>query len=442
MSKLIITGGTPLYGSVRVGGAKNASYKIMIAALLADSSSRLLNLPNISDVELTGQIINELGGQVSHCGERMLAIDPQNLNKQDLSGKFGKSSRASTIFLPVLLARFGQAKVPLPGGDKIGKRPLDRHFAGLQALGAHIEIKDDFIYASLPQKTFQGNTYRFLKNSHTGTETLLLAAVLAKGITVLENAAQEPEVLDLVAFLNTMGAKIEIAGPRMFRITGVDHLQGAIYKIMPDRNEVVSYACAAIATKGDIVVENARPDHLAAFLQKLADVGAGYQIGDYGIRFFYQGPLTATNISTAIHPGFMTDWQPLWATLVAHANGSSVIHETVMQNRFQYVDPLTKMGAKIEFFQPSVRRPDEVYNFNLADDNTRALHAIKILGPTNFQGGEFEIHDLRAGATLILAALSGQGKTILHNLEQIDRGYEKLDTRLRQLGAKIERVES
>ncbi|MDO5561491.1 MAG: UDP-N-acetylglucosamine 1-carboxyvinyltransferase [bacterium] len=441
MSKLIVTGGTPLYGSVRVGGAKNASYKIMIAALLADSPSRLLNLPAIADVQLTSEIIRDLGGKADSCGERMLAIDPRGLNKWEVDAKFGQASRASTIFLPVLLAKFGRGSVPLPGGDKIGKRPLERHFAGLQALGAEIKVENGRITAELPQKRFQGNTYRFIKNSHTGTETLLLAAAMADGITVLENAAQEPEVLDLVAFLNTMGAKIELHGPRSFRITGVPELHGAIYKIMPDRNEVISYACAAIATKGDIVVENARPDHLAAFLQKLDDVGAGYQINDYGIRFYYKGPLTATDVTTKIHPGFMTDWQPLWATLVAHAQGVSTIHETVMQSRFQYVEPLQQMGAQIELFAPKVENPEEVYNFNLSDDKADALHALRITGPTQFKGGEFTIHDLRAGATLLLAALSGEGQTILHNLEQIDRGYEKLDSRLRQLGAKIERVE-
>ena len=370
----------------------------------------------------------------------MLVIDPTGLSQDAISSEFGAASRASTIFLPVLLAKFGRARVPLPGGDKIGKRPLERHFAGLQALGAQLEVKDGNIVASLPAQKFQGGTYRFVKNSHTGTETLLLAAVLAEGITVLENAAQEPEVLDLVAFLNTLGAKIEQTGPRIFRITGVKKLHGATYKIMPDRNEAVSYACAALATGGDIVVENARPDHLAAFLQKLDDIGAGYQIGDYGIRFFYRGPLTATNVTTSIHPGFMTDWQPLWATLVAHARGESIIHETVMQSRFQYLEPLSQMGARLELFQPVVDNPEQTYNFNLEDDPPGALHAVRLHGPTNFTGGEFTVHDLRAGATLLLAALSGSGRTVLDQVEQIDRGYEKLDERLQQLGAKIERV--
>lgn len=440
MTKLIIDGGVPLHGSVRVGGAKNASYKIMIASLLADSPSRLLNLPQIADVQLTSEIIRSLGGQVEKRGERMLWLDPTSLDHDQLDPQVGESSRASTIFLPVLLAKFGRAIVPAPGGDKIGKRPLERHFDGLKALGAKIEIKDNQIHATLPQGKFQGANYHFVKNTHTGTETLLLAAVLAGGVTILENAAIEPEVIDLINFLNEMGAHIKQIKPRVFEIIGTNKLHGAIYKIMPDRNEVVSYACAAIATKGDIVVENAREGDLTAFLQKLSEIGAGYQVGDFGIRFFYYQPLQATDITTTIHPGFMTDWQPLWATLIAHCHGVSTIHETVMQSRFQYAQALSAMGAKLEIFQPPVDNPEKTYNFNLADDAADACHALKIYGPTQFQGGHFHIHDLRAGATLILAALSGSGQTTLENVEQIDRGYEKLDYRLCQLGAKIKRL--
>jgi UDP-N-acetylglucosamine 1-carboxyvinyltransferase len=209
---------------------------------------------------------------------------------------------------------------------------------------------------------------------------------------------------------------------------------------MPDRNEVVSFACAAIATRGDIVVENAREGDLTAFLQALAQVGAGYEVGEFGIRFFYHQPLNATDIMTQIHPGFMTDWQPLWATLIAGAQGVSVIHETVMQSRFQYVSDLQKMGAKIEQFEPEVSDREKLYNFNVADDVSGSQHAIRITGPTKFLGGEFEVKDLRAGATLLLAALTAASTTILTKVEQIDRGYEKLDKRLSQLGARIMRV--
>lgn len=440
MTKLVVTGGTPLVGSVRVGGAKNAAYKLMIASLLANSPSRLLNLPQIADVDLTAQIIKSLGGKVENKGERMLMIDPRGLDQADLDPRVGHSSRASTIFLPILLTKFGQGSVPLPGGDKIGRRPLERHFAGLETLGAQLELQGEQVTATLPLGRFQGGHYRFAKNSHTGTETLLMAAVMADGVTTLENAAEEPEVGDLIAYLNQMGAKITHPKPRTYRIEGVGQLVGTTYKVMPDRNEVVSYACAAIATKGDIVVENAREQDLHAFLDKLKEIGAGYEVGDFGIRFYYHQSLQATEVTTSIHPGFMTDWQPLWATLVSQATGTSVIHETVMQSRFQYAPALEQMGAKIEFFAPVVKNPNQTYNFNLDDDEPGAQHALKITGPAQFTGGEFTIHDLRAGATLLLAALAGSGQTILHNVEQIDRGYEQLDTRLRQLGAKIERV--
>ncbi|HPS40830.1 MAG TPA: UDP-N-acetylglucosamine 1-carboxyvinyltransferase, partial [Candidatus Woesebacteria bacterium] len=278
------------------------------------------------------------------------------------------------------------------------------------------------------------------KNTHTGTETLIMAAVLAKGKTMLENAAEEPEIDDLIVFLNQMGAKIRRRSFRKIEIEGVEKLDGAIHKIMPDRNEAVSYACAAIATSGDIVVENARHRDLKAFLDKLDEIGAGYEIGDYGIRFYYKGPLVATDVETEIYPGFMTDWQPLFATLLCQCRGESIIHETVMQNRFQYVQDLKAMGAKIEYFKPMVKNPDSFYNFNWQDSSASDQHAIKIFGPTDFKGGEFTIHDLRAGATILLAAIAAKGKTILHNIEQVERGYQNIDEKLVLMGAKIERV--
>jgi len=288
-------------------------------------------------------------------------------------------------------------------------------------------------------KQLKGCNYRFEKNTHTGTETLIMAGALAKGKTVLENAAEEPEIDDLILFLNQMGAKIRRRSFRKIEIDGVEKLSGAIHKIMPDRNEAVSYACAAIASRGDIVVENARRQDLKAFLDKLDEIGAGYEIGDYGIRFFYKGEMQATDVETEIHPGFMTDWQPLFATLLCQCHGESIIHETVMQNRFQYVEDLRAMGAKIEYFNPTVKNPENLYNFNWQDHLDSDRHAIKISGPTDFKGGEFTIHDLRAGATILLAAISAKGQTILHNIEQVERGYQKIDEKLILMGAKIER---
>ena len=438
MESFIIKGGKPLYGSIRLGGAKNASFKLMIASLLTKGESRLLNFSHIKDVDVTRQIIEDMGGMTRNAGERTLNISTQSVNTSAIPEKYGSTSRASTMFLGPLLARFGTASVPLPGGDAIGKRPIDRHIMGLEALGAKISQEHGILHASVRGK-LKGATYRFEKNTHTGTETLILAAVLAKGTTILENAGLEPEIDDLISFLNDMGARIRRRAGRVIEIDGVDQLHPTIHRIMPDRNEAVSYACAALSTKGDIIVENARQDHLQAFLDKLEEMGAGYEVGSYGIRFYHKGPLRAVDIETAPHPGFMTDWQPLWAVLLTQASGKSVIHETVSENRFQYVKGLEAMGAKIRLFNPEVEHPEKAYNFHYTKDD-ELFHAAEITGVTALHGGEYNVPDLRAGATIVLAALTATGTTTLRNVEQIDRGYEELDKRLRSLGAQIVRA--
>lgn len=438
METFKIVGGTKLHGSVRIGGAKNASYKLMLASLLGSSESRLLNFSHISDVEKVASIIQYLGGKVNRAGERAIFIDPTSLESFTLDPEDGAQGRFSTLFIPVLLARFGKATVPNPGGDKIGKRPLERHFEGLEALGARITEKDGQIYAETDG--LKGTIYRFEKNTHTGTETLILAAATADGTTILENAAEEPEIDDLILFLNSMGAQISRQPNRVIEIIGQKVLHGAIHKIMPDRNEAVSYACAAIATKGDVIIENANPEHLKAFLDKLDEINAGYEVGNYGIRFFYKGPLKATTVITEIAPGFMTDWQPLFAMVLTQCEGTSILHETIMQKRFQYVPELINMGAQIEEFNPDIENPEEFYNFNLADDSPENFHAIKITGPTPLKSGNFSVHDLRHGATLILAALTATGTTIIDGIEHVDRGYEALAERLQSMGADITRI--
>ena len=437
MSIFHVTGGTPLHGSVRIGGAKNASYKLMIASLLAQSESRLLNFSRISDVELVAEIISYLGGTVNRAGERALFINPKTLTNHVIDKEHGEQGRFSTMFIPPLLARFGKAIVPVPGGDKIGKRSLDRHWDGLRALGATVEYKDGMYHASCEKLV--GATYRFSKSSHTGTETLIMAAVLAEGTTVLENAAEEPEIDDLIIFLNSMGAHVRRRAYRVIEIRGVQKLEGAIHKLLPDRNEAVSYACAAIATKGDVIIENARHEHLTAFLEKLDEIGAGYEVGTYGIRFFYKGPLRAADVVTSIEPGFMTDWQPLWATLATQCEGTSIIHETIMANRFQYVKELQSMGVSIESYNPEVAHPEKVYNFDLKDDQPEYRHAIKIQGAAQLKAGSFTVKDLRHGATLIMAAMIAEGTSVISGIEHVDRGYESLDERLRSMGAQIER---
>jgi UDP-N-acetylglucosamine 1-carboxyvinyltransferase len=435
MSTFHVTGGIPLHGSVRIGGAKNASYKLMIASLLAKSESRLLNFSHISDVELVGKIIQYMGGEVRQAGERAIFINPENLKTPEMDSAHGEQGRFSTMFIPPLVARFGYAEVPAPGGDKLGARPLDRHFDGLKEMGINV-IQQDGLYKASGEN-LKGINYRFAKNTHTGTETLILGAVLAKGVTILENAAEEPEIDDLIAYLVEMGARVRRRAHRVIEIVGVEELHGAIHKIIPDRNEAVSYACAAIGTGGDVIIENARQDHLQAFLQKLDEIGGGYEVGNYGIRFYYKGRLSATDVVTQIEPGFMTDWQPLWATLITQCEGTSVIHETIYPYRLQYVDELVKMGAKIEKYNPTVTNPEEVYNFYLEHDRPEYHHAIRVTGKTPLKAGNFEVKDLRHGATLIMAAMIAQGTSVISGIEHVDRGYENLDKRLRSMGAKI-----
>lgn len=435
--KFVILGGKRLHGSVRLGGAKNASFKLMIATLLAAGETHLLNIPRINDVEITRNIIEELGGRVRSAGERLLCVDCAKLKSHTIPEHFGKESRASSMFIGPLLSRFKQATVPLPGGDRIGNRPLDRHFDGLQALGATIRVKKNLVTVSAP--SLKGTRYRFAKNTHTGTETMILAAVCAQGTTVLENAAEEPEVDDLISMLLKMGAKI-VRKKRRLTIEGVATLHPTIYSVMPDRNEAVSYATAAVATGGDIIVENARKSDLEAFLEKLSEAGGGYELGNFGIRFFAKAALLAVDITTKPHPGFMTDWQPLWAVLMTKANGISIIHEAIHANRFQYVPDLVQMGARIDLVNPHVRNPKRFYEFNKDDDRPEYKHAAKIDGPVNLQGMDLVVHDLRAGATLVLAALIARGQSTISGIEHIDRGYENLDGRLIDLGASIKRV--
>lgn len=438
MTKYIIKGGKPLKGAVRIGGAKNSSFKLMIASLLAQGESRLLDISRIGDVEVTRQVIETLGGTVKSRGKGAIFINPDKLKSCRIPRDFGYKSRASIMFAGPLLSRCGQAFLPLPGGDQIGRRPVDRHLEGLQALGAKIKHLNGFI--CLESSGLKGCKFHFAKNTHTGTETLIMAAVLAKGTTILENAALEVEIDDLISFLNKMGAKVKRLPGRIIKIEGVKKLKGTIHKAMPDRNEAVSYACAALATKGDIIIENAQEAHLKTFLEKVKEAGGNYETDHYGLRFWYEKPLKATNITTGPHPAFMTDWQALWTTLMTQAKGQSEITETVYEYRFAFTKDLLKMGAKIELFNPQIKNPEQFYSFNLGDDQPDNFHAALVLGPTPLKGNELKVTDIRAGATLMLAALIAKGKSVLWDEGHIERGYEDLDLRLKELGAEIKRV--
>lgn len=436
MAKYIITGGIPLKGNVKIYGAKNSSFKLMLAALLSDHPCRLSNICFIRDVVSVKKMAEAIGAQINFEENKTVSLIGSGINISEVPLEFGKNTRASSMILPVLLHRFKKAKVPTPGGDNIGARSLDWHLDGLRALGVEVAYVDNFIEAKAPNGLI-GSTYTFKKNTHTGTETMILAGTLAKGITTLLNAAEEPEINDLINFLNSLGADIGRVGSRKVVIKGVSMLKGGNWRLMPDRNEAVTFACTALATKGDIFVEEARNDHLLAFLNKVNLAGGGYEIQDNGIRFFYKQPLVATQVETAPYPGFMTDWQALWVTLMTQAQGESNVHERVFENRFGYTEYLKQMGARIELFNPKVEKPEEFYNFNLSDKKENSFHAAKITGPTQLNGTALEVQDIRAGATLTLAALVAKGQSVIDNIELIERGYENLEGRLESLGAEI-----
>lgn len=442
MTKYVVTGGTPLRGEVTLHGAKNTGFKVMIASLLADSPSKICDLGLISEIDFASQIISSIGGKVTpqkdpHC----VQIDPGNVSSYEIPPEMSSKSRFSMMYAGPLLSRFGKVAFPQPGGDRFAKRPIDRHIEGLQALGAKVESKDNLFFASAPSG-LSGTTYRFPKSTHNGTEALILAAVKAKGTTILENAAAEPEIDDLIKYLNAMGAKISRPSERTIKIHGVNKLSGVTHHVMPDRNEAVTYACMAFGTKGDIFVYRADPSVLKAFLDKVDQANGKVEITRDYIRFYFGSPLKSTNVIAVPYPGFMTDWQPLWATLMTQANGKSVVHETIYENRFDYVRSLVQMGAKIDYFEPKVDNPDQFYSFNLSDDSPNNKHAIKIFGQTQLSGKQVEVNDIRSGATALLAGMVAKGKTtIVDPKDQIKRGYEKLPENLVSLGAQIAQID-
>ncbi len=441
MEKLVITGGKKLKGEVSIFGSKNVALKALVAACLTDEEVIVENVPLISDFLIMADIIKELGGRVE-IKDHAISIRVEFFKKNKISLDKAAEIRTSFMFLAPLLAREGKAIIPNPGGCRIGARPIDRIVDGLKSMGVDIDYvsEDGYFHATCDSKKgFFGTKYRFVKNTHTGTETMILAAVLANGKTVLENAAQEPEIDELIEFLIEMGAKIKRTKPRTIVINGVKKLHGARFRVSPDRNEVVTFAVAAIITGGDIFIKDIKKEGLSDFLNTLGKAGGGFEEKGNGIRFYYKGELSATDVVTSFFPGFMTDWQGPWAVLMTTAKGVSSIHETIYENRFSYVSELKKMGAHIELYNPKVNDPNKFYNFNINDDKNY-YHAEKIFGPTFLHNGAVNISDLRAGATLVLAALAAKGESIIFGLDHLDRGYEQFDKRLRALGADIKRV--
>lgn len=437
--KYLISESPNMMGTVRISGAKNVATKAVIAACLTEESVTINNVPNISDIDSLLEVIESIGGNVERH-DQSVTITVREIKNNTITLEEGAKVRTASMFLSPLLLRIGQAIVPNPQGCRIGARPIERHIEGLEMMGAKIEYKsEDGYYHASAENGLTGTTYRFEKNTHTGTETLIMAAVLARGETVIENAAQEHEIDDLISLLNAMGAKVERVEPRKIVINGVEKLHGTTYEIVSDGNETVTFAVLSCLTGGKIYLENANMEAIEIFIKELRNSGGDYEEENGRVRFFIKEDLKSTQITTAIEPGFKTDWQGPWAILMTQAKGESVIHETIYENRFGYVSELKKMGAKIEFFEPQIQNPTELYNFNY-DPQSSYKQAIKINGPQKLHNAVVSISDLRAGATLVMAALIAKGESVIYGVEHIERGYERFAERLKSLGANIKEV--
>ncbi len=417
LDKLIITGGSRLDGEIRISGAKNAVLPIMAATLLADGPVIVRNVPHLHDVTTTMELLGHMGVDLIVDEKMDIEVDARSINSLYAPYELVRTMRSSILVLGPLLSRFGRADVSLPGGCAIGSRPVDLHIKGLRALGADIDVENGYIKARV--KRLQGARLVMDQVTVTGTENLMMAAALARGTTLIENAAREPEVVDLANCLNAMGARIEGAGTDSIEIEGVERLSGTEYSVLPDRIETGTYLVAAAVTGGRIKVKDARPDTLEAVLQVLREAGAELDVGEDWIELDMQGRRPrAVTVHTAPYPAFPTDMQAQFTALNIIAEGAGVITETVFENRFMHVQEMQRMGADIRL-----------------EGNT----AIS-LGVESLTGAPVMATDLRASASLVLAGLMANGETVVDRIYHIDRGYECIEEKLAQLGADIRRV--
>ncbi len=417
MDKLVINGGIRLEGEVAISGAKNATLPILAASLLTDDRVTISNVPHLNDVTTTIELLGQMGVKVTIHDHMVVEVDPGPIHSFHAPHKLVKSMRASILVLGPLLGRFGQADVSLPGGCAIGARPIDIHVAGLQAMGANVEIVDGYIRARTDGLV--GAEILLDSVTVTGTENLIMAAVLASGETVLENVAREPEVLDLADFLRSMGAQIDGAGTDRIVIQGVKRLHGTDYRVLPDRIETGTFLVAGAITGGLIRTRLVQPKHLDTVLQKLRDAGASIETGEDWIELDMLGRRAkAVDVTTAVYPGFPTDMQAQFMVLDAVAEGSGTITEAIFENRFMHVPELERMGAKI---------------------NSQGRTAV-IQGVEQLKAAPVIATDLRASASLVLAGLVADGETTVSSVYHIDRGYERIEEKLRLLGADIRRV--
>lgn len=418
MEQYVIKGGNPLVGEVEIGGAKNAALAILTAAIMTDESVLIENIPDVSDINVLLEAISVIGAIVERIDRHTVRISGATIGSVSVDYEFIKKIRASYYLLGALLGKYKKAEVPLPGGCNIGSRPIDQHLKGFRALGAKVSIVNGSIVASADNLR---GAHIFLDMVSVGaTINIMMAACMARGNTIIENAAREPHVVDAANFLNSMGANIKGAGTDVIRIRGVESLHKTAYSIVPDMIEAGTYMFAAAATRGDVLVKNVIPKHLEAMTAKLEEIGCDVEEFDDAVRVSAKKRLGRTHVKTLPYPGFPTDMQPQIGVTLALARGTSIVTESIFENRFKYVDELARMGACIK-----------------VEGNTAIIDGIEKL-----TGARVSAPDLRAGAALVIAGLACEGITVVDDIIYIQRGYEDFDEKLRSLGAEIERVSS
>ena len=416
--KFLIKGGIPLSGEVEISGYKNAAGAVLAAVLLSEEPSVIDNLPLVSDVLDQIEILKQMGAEIEWLGERKIKINPKNINPERIPVDLFEKMRVSVLLIGPLLARFKKFKVPHPGGDKIGLRPIATHLKALKEFGIKSEEKEGFYYFEAPEN-IEGKRIVLKEFSVTATEILMMVAALSQGKTKIEIAATEPQVQDLGNFLQKMGVNIEGIGTHTISIEGKEKLNGAEFKICPDPTEAGTFLIALAATGGEGKIKNVEPNHLTMFLEKMKEIGVNFEIFNSEILIRPSKEFRSTKIQVLPYPGFPTDLQPQTSVLLTQAEGKSLIHDPLYENRFQHLHELRKMGADIEITDP---------------------HRALIFGKTDLIGNKVNSNDIRSGAALILAGLIAKEKTLIENISQIERGYEKIDEKLKKLGAKIERV--
>ena len=419
MTKYVIRGGHPLHGEVEISGAKNAAVAILPAALLVDGVCRIENVPNISDVTMILGILRDLGAKVRMINPTTVELDCSHVHKQNVPYELARQIRASYYLIGALLGRFGRAEVPPPGGCDLGVRPIDQHLKGFSAMGTRIQVENGFIHAAAPTGRLHGAQIYLDVVSVGATMNILLAAALADGLTIIENAAKEPHIVDLANFLNSMGADIMGAGTDVIKVRGVKKLRGGVYSIIPDQIEAGTYMTAVAAAGGEVRINNIIPKHLDCITAKLVEMGVEVEEREDTLLVRRSGPLQKANVKTMPYPGFPTDMQPQITTVLCLAEGTSLVTESVWNNRYRYVDELKRMGASIQ-----------------VDDKTAVVE-----GVDHLTGAPIQACDLRAGAALVIAALAAKGESEISCVQYIERGYEDIVTKLQGLGASIRTVE-